>query len=87
MIVARLYSAGVRRCRATITARTYTPAEAVKAGFLDEIAGPDEFESALAVAIEEMESLNPAAHAATKLRVRADAVTAVHEAIESELNG
>jgi len=72
--------------RATITARTYSPVEAVEAGFLDRIAGPDEFESAQAVAVEEMESLNPAAHAATKLRVRADAIAAVHEAIESELN-
>ena len=70
--------------RATITARSYSPSEAAEAGFLDCAVPADEFESAIAVAVEEMKSLNPAAHGATKLRVRADAIVAVHEAINEE---
>ncbi|MBK8295070.1 MAG: crotonase/enoyl-CoA hydratase family protein [Solirubrobacterales bacterium] len=71
--------------RATITARSYSPSEAVGAGFLDCAVSADGFESAIAVAVEELKGLNPAAHAATKLRVRADAIVAVREAIETEL--
>ncbi|MGK2955725.1 MAG: crotonase/enoyl-CoA hydratase family protein [Solirubrobacterales bacterium] len=73
--------------RATITARTYSPREAVMAGFIDEAVPAEEFESAIAVAVEEMASLDPAAHAATKLRVRAGAIKSVREAIEVEMRG
>lgn len=72
--------------RAVITARTYSPGEAVEAGFIDVSAGAEEFDSVLAAGIEEMAGLNPAAHAATKLRARAASIAAVHEAIETELN-
>ncbi|MBK5233132.1 MAG: crotonase/enoyl-CoA hydratase family protein [Thermoleophilia bacterium] len=72
--------------RATITARSYSPSQAVAAGFLDRTATAEEFDSAIAASIEEMKGLNAAAHAATKLRVRADAITAVREAIKTELD-
>jgi enoyl-CoA hydratase len=71
--------------RAVVTAAMYTPAEAVEAGFLDRIVAPEELRSASLQAAETLAGLNAAAHTATKLRVRAGALTAIRTAIESEL--
>jgi enoyl-CoA hydratase len=71
--------------RAVVTAAMYTPAEAVDAGFLDRIVTPDELRDASLQAAETLAGLNAAAHTATKLRVRAGALTAIRAAIESEL--
>jgi enoyl-CoA hydratase len=71
--------------RATITAATYDPAEAVPAGFLDQIVPAAELRDVSLRTAEAMTELNPAAHAATKLRVRGTALTALRAAIETEL--
>jgi enoyl-CoA hydratase len=71
--------------RAVVTAAIYTPAEAVEAGFLDRIVAPEELRAASLQAAATLAGLNAAAHTATKLRVRAGALSAVRAAIESEL--
>jgi enoyl-CoA hydratase len=72
--------------RAVITGATYSPAEGVTAGFLDQIVAPRELhdvslETARALAAE----LNLPAHAASKLRARDAQLRALRAAIESEL--
>lgn len=70
--------------RAVISAVMYGPEDAVTAGFLDRSVPAADFEEAVAVGAAELAELNLDAHAATKLRARAAALAALHEAIEAE---
>jgi enoyl-CoA hydratase len=70
--------------RAIVSAAMYGPAEAVTAGFLDGAVAPADLGEVRRAAVEEPAGLNPEAHAATKLRARGAALTALHAAIESE---
>jgi len=63
----------------------YGPAEAVTAGFLDEVVPVSELRAASLTAAAELAELNPQAHTATKLRARGDALKAIRSAIETEL--
>jgi enoyl-CoA hydratase len=72
--------------RAVVGAAMYSPSEAVTAGFLDRVVPAGELETASTQAAEALAELDPAAHAATKLRARAGALRALRSAIESELN-
>jgi len=63
----------------------YGPHEAVKAAVLEPVVSPDELRSAGVDAAMTLAELDPAAHAATKLRARGRALAALREAIESEL--
>jgi enoyl-CoA hydratase len=71
--------------RAVISAVMYEPAEAVTAGFLDRAAAPADLDAAAASTAAELAGLNPEAHAATKLRARGAALTALRAAIDAEL--
>jgi enoyl-CoA hydratase len=71
--------------RAVISAVLYEPAGAVTAGFLDQIVPAVDLEEATAAAAADLAGLNPEAHAATKLRARGPALTALRAAIEAEL--
>jgi len=71
--------------RSVITGRIYNPQEAAAAGFIDVAVPAEDFDAAVAAATEEMTTLTPEAHAATKLRARADAIKGVRAAIESEI--
>ncbi len=71
--------------RAVISATMYGPAEAITAGFLDEVVPTDELRAASLVAAATLAELNPQAHAATKLRARGDSLKAIRAAIETEL--
>jgi enoyl-CoA hydratase len=71
--------------RAVVNATMYSPSEAVDAGFYDRVVAPGELRAASLAAASELAELNPEAHAATKLRVRAGALKALRSAIESEL--
>jgi enoyl-CoA hydratase len=71
--------------RALTGARMYDPSEAVTAGFLDIAVPAEEFLREVAAGAEELGALNADAHAATKLRARAPAITAIRAAIEEEL--
>jgi enoyl-CoA hydratase len=72
--------------RSLVTAAMYSPSEAVAAGFLDRVVAAEELREASLAAAEELAGLDMAAHAATKLRVRAGALKALREAIDSELS-
>jgi enoyl-CoA hydratase len=70
--------------RATILSEVYAPEAAVVAGFLDALVPPSELmDAALAKAVE-LAALDRAAHAATKLRVRAPALVAIRAGIEQD---
>jgi enoyl-CoA hydratase len=72
--------------RAVVNAVMYAPDEAVSAGFLDRAVEVGELRAAGLDGAAELAELNVAAHAATKLRARASALTAVRSAIEAELS-
>jgi enoyl-CoA hydratase len=72
--------------RSLVTAAMYSPSEAVAAGFLDRLVAAEELREASLAAAEELAGLDMAAHAATKLRVRAGALKALREAIDGELS-
>lgn len=71
--------------RAVVSATMYSPSEAVTAGFFDRIVPADDLLAASLDAAATLAELNPTAHAATKLRARADALEAIRSAIETEL--
>jgi enoyl-CoA hydratase len=71
--------------RAVVNATMYGPEEAIAAGFLDRVVPPDELRAVSLEAAEDLASLNPEAHKATKLRARNSAIEAVRGAIEAEL--
>ena len=70
--------------RAVILADVFAPADAVSAGFLDELApAADPVEPARAVAAR-LSALDRAAHAAAKLNVRGAAVAAIRESLAGQ---
>jgi len=71
--------------RALVTAAMYNPTEAVEAGFLDRVVPAAELAGAAREAAEQLAGLNAEAHRATKLRVRAAALEALRDGIETEL--
>jgi len=71
--------------RAVVGATLYGPADALAAGFLDAIVPADQLRAASRQAAMALAELDPAAHAATKLRARAGALRALRSAIETEL--
>jgi len=71
--------------RAVVGAAIYSPTDAVAAGFVDEVVPAGELADATRRAAAQLAELDPAAHAATKLRARAGALTALRGAIDSEL--
>jgi len=73
--------------RAIVSAKMFTPAEAVTAGFFDRTVAPQDLRAAALEAAAELAELNAEAHAATKLRVRKGALAAMRLAIETELLG
>jgi enoyl-CoA hydratase len=73
--------------QAVVSATMYGPQEAVTAGFLDRVVPANELRVASLEAANVLAELDPAAHTATKLRARAEAIKAVRSAIETELAG
>lgn len=70
--------------RAVLLAEVYSPDDAVDAGFLDRVVPASELcDSARAIAAE-LAKLNMDAHAASKLRARDQALSAIRASIESE---
>jgi enoyl-CoA hydratase len=63
----------------------YSPEDAVAAGFIDRVVPAEELRATSLHGASELAELNRAAHAATKLRVRAAALGALRSAIETEL--
>jgi enoyl-CoA hydratase len=71
--------------RALVTAATYDPSEAVAAGFLDRVVPAGELGAASRAAAEQLATLDPEAHRATKQRVRGGALEAIRAGIDTEL--
>jgi enoyl-CoA hydratase len=78
----RLTPAGFNR--AVIVADVFPPEEAVTAGFLDRVVPAAELAQAAAAAAADLGRLDLDAHAATKLRARRLAETALREAIDAD---
>jgi enoyl-CoA hydratase len=68
--------------RAVVLAEVFAPDDAVAAGFLDRVVPAAQLADAAAAAAAELARLDLDAHAATKLRARRLAATALREAIE-----
>ena len=71
--------------RALVTATMYAPDAAIAAGFLDRVVPPGELRGASREAAEQLATLDPEAHRATKLRVREQALQALRAGIATEL--
>jgi enoyl-CoA hydratase len=71
--------------QAVITARMYSPSEAVSAGLLDRVVAAEDLQGETENAAESLAALNSQAHAATKLRARRETIVALRSAIETEL--
>jgi enoyl-CoA hydratase len=70
--------------RAAMLAEVFTPANAVEAGFLDQIASTDELAGVAHEVATRLASLPPAAYAATKLRARARLLADLRAAIDAD---
>jgi enoyl-CoA hydratase len=70
--------------RAIILAEPYSPADAVTAGFLDRVVEASELQSVARTTASLLANLNMNAHAASKLRAREHALTAIRAAIEAD---
>ncbi len=71
--------------RTVVNATMYSPHEAIAPGFLDQVVTPSELKEASVAAAQSLLELDMAAHAATKLRARQSAITALRQAIATEL--
>ena len=70
--------------RAVINAEIFAPAQAVPAGFLDHIVPAEALPGAAREAAAAFTKLDPAVHFATKQRVRAQALQALHQALATD---
>ena len=70
--------------RAVLLAEVFTPEDAVAAGFLDRVVPPAEMEEAAVTTAAALATLDLDAHAASKLRARQQALTALREAIDRD---
>jgi enoyl-CoA hydratase len=70
--------------RAVNNAEIYAPEDAVAAGFLDRLVPATELAAAAQAAAQRLAKLNLPAHAASKLRSRAQSLAALRQAIEAD---
>lgn len=69
----------------TTLGRMLTPAEALAAGFLDQLVEPVAMAEAVERTVGELRSINQAAHASTKRRLRAELIADIGRAIDGEI--
>jgi enoyl-CoA hydratase len=70
--------------RSVVNAEMYGPAGAVEAGFLDRVVDEADLVAAAQEAARALATLDMTAHAATKLRARAQALSAIRSAVEED---
>jgi len=70
--------------RAVVLAQTFGPGEAVAAGLLDEVVEPATVLDSARMAAERFTKLDPTAHAGSKRRARATALTEIRAGIEAD---
>jgi enoyl-CoA hydratase len=68
-----------------VTGRLFSPAEALAAGFLDQLVPAEDLDATAEAAAQSLTKVDLASHAATKRRLRAGAIAAVRNAIEAEI--
>ena len=73
--------------RCTVTGVILGPDEALSAGFLDQLAAPDDVAATARAVATQLAGINMDAHAATKLRVRGDVLAGVRDGIERITSG
>ena len=73
--------------RAVILAETFSPDDAVVAGFLDQVVPMERLDETARDAAERFAQLNAEAHAASKLRARAHALDAIAAGIDADEAG
>ena len=73
--------------RSVINAQMYSPVEAVEGGFLDKIVPAEDLMNAALTEAKRLAGLNLAAHKATKLKMRAELLKTLDDAIELDYNG
>ena len=71
--------------RVTTLGQMLTPAEACEAGFLDQLVAPSDVELTVERWKKELKSINHAAHASTKRRLRAELIAEIERSIEGEI--
>jgi len=71
--------------RAVVLAETFTPADAVGAGFLDRTAAASSVHEIAHGVAAQLATLDRPAHAATKRRARAGALSAIRSAIDADM--
>jgi enoyl-CoA hydratase len=79
----RLTPAYFNRC--LLTGELLAPAEALAAGFFDRVVPASELDMAADQAADSLSRINLAAHTATKMRARSQAIQAVRAAIDAEI--
>jgi len=83
--VARQRLAPAYLSRTTVTGEMFAPAEALAAGFLDEVAQPQELEAAVERALSRLLSADAESHRITKARLRGPAIAAIRAAIDEDI--
>jgi enoyl-CoA hydratase len=68
-----------------VSAKMYSPHDALAAGFLDRVVAPGDLRQAATDAATDLAALDGGAHAATKLRARAASLSRLRTAIDDEL--
>jgi enoyl-CoA hydratase len=71
--------------RAVVLAETFSPADAVAAGFLDQVVEASYLHEVGRRIATQLATLDGKAHEATKRRARARALSAIHSAIQADL--
>jgi enoyl-CoA hydratase len=70
--------------RSVINAEMFDPQQALHAGFLDTVVAPEDLMPTARAVAEDMKRLNMAAHAATKVKMRAGLLETLAQAIEAD---
>jgi enoyl-CoA hydratase len=70
--------------RAVNNAQIFSPAEAVEGGFLDKVGAADELMAVATAEAQRLAGLNLPAQKATKLKMRAELLTTIDQAIEQD---
>jgi len=71
--------------RAVLLAETFSPVDAVDAGFLDRVVPPDDVLAAAQGTAAELAGLDMQAHHATKRRVRSESLARIQASIDADL--
>jgi enoyl-CoA hydratase len=73
--------------RCTVTGVTLSPDEALAAGFLDQLVAPEDVAATARALATQLAGINMDAHAATKLRIRREALAGIRDGIERITSG